>query len=112
MDQEKDKSIIYKNIQRYFENLHLHHIHCQKAYLYGSYAKGTFSPDSDIDLALVSANFSGDIIDDQVLLMKLRRTIDPRIEPYPFLPDEFTPDNPFVHEILETGEDVTHLLFK
>jgi hypothetical protein len=35
--------------------------------------------------------------------MKLRRTVDYRIEPHPFRPEDFTPDNPEVAEILRTG---------
>jgi predicted nucleotidyltransferase len=72
-------------------------------YLYGSYAKGNFHQDSDIDLAVVSGDFSGDIIDDTFQLMKLRRFVDNRIEPHPFLTEEFTDDNPMAREIMRTG---------
>ena len=48
------------------------------------FAKGTHSPESDIDIAVVADNFSGDPIEDAMLLMKLRRKIDYRIEPHPF----------------------------
>ena len=86
MDKTVDNNLIYKNIELYLLNLKRHDIHCQKVYLYGSYARGTFSNYSDIDLAIVSDDLTGDIIDDQVLLMKLCREIDSRIEPHPFLP--------------------------
>ena len=57
----------------------------RKAYLYGSSVRGNFNQDSDIDLAIVSDDFTGDVIDDGLLLMCLRRNIDSRIEPQPFL---------------------------
>ena len=42
----------------------------------GSYTKGTHSPESDIDIAVVADNFGGDPIEDAILLMKLRRKIE------------------------------------
>ena len=54
------------------------------AYLYGSFAKGTFNKWSDIDIAIVSSDFSGDLFEDRLSLMRLASTIDDRIEPRPF----------------------------
>ena len=56
----------------------------------------------DIDLAVVFREFE-DSFDMQVQLMKLRRKIDTRIEPHPFLESDFDDSNPLVHEILDTG---------
>lgn len=75
-----------------------------KAILYGSYSKGTQHNDSDI--AIVSSDFTGDRIEDQFLLMKYRRCVDLRIEPMPFRPEEFTLEDPFVKEIIETGIEI------
>jgi uncharacterized protein len=41
-------------------------------YLYGSYAKGNFDEESDIDIAVVADDFTGDIVEDIFKLMKLR----------------------------------------
>jgi len=41
------------------------------AYLYGSFAKGTFNKWSDIDIAIVSSDFSGDLFEDRLALMRL-----------------------------------------
>ena len=75
----------------------------EKVILYGSYSKGSQRKDSDIDVAVVSSDFSGDMMEDQLKLMKYRRSIDLRIEPMPFLPQEFNESNPFVKEIIQTG---------
>jgi hypothetical protein len=44
-----------------------------------------------------------DIIDTQIDLMKLRRKIDLRIEPHPFMTEDFNQSNPVVYEILKYG---------
>jgi len=73
------------------------------AYIYGSYIKGNFDEDSDIDIAVVSEDFTGDIVEDTFKLMKFRRKIDNRIEPHPFCLSDFNNKNPFIKEILQTG---------
>ncbi|HEY5510746.1 MAG TPA: nucleotidyltransferase domain-containing protein [Prolixibacteraceae bacterium] len=74
----------------------------RQAILFGSFAKGTNHDDSDIDIAIVVNNVV-DIIDTQIDLMKLRRKIDLRIEPHPFMIGDFNQNNPVVHEILKYG---------
>ena len=73
------------------------------AYLFGSQVKGTASEWSDIDLAVVSPDFSGDLISERLLLMKLAIQSDNRIEPRPFRPEDFDAADPLVDEILRTG---------
>jgi predicted nucleotidyltransferase len=74
--------------------------------LFGSYAKGNFNDDSDIDIAVVYKDY-GSLIDMQLELMRLRRKIDSRIEPHPFRESEFEISNPIVDEILKYGKDIT-----
>jgi uncharacterized protein len=74
--------------------------------LFGSYAKGNFNDDSDIDIAVVFKDY-GSLIDMQLELMRLRRKIDSRIEPHPFRESEFEISNPIVDEILKYGKDIT-----
>ncbi len=107
MDQKADKKRIYQIIHQYLRILKENNLNYTRVYLYGSYAKGNYKKDSDIDLAIVSDDFSGDVIDDQLLLMKLRRKVDLRIEPHPFLLEEFSTDDPYVKTIIETGEEIT-----
>lgn len=78
-------------------------INVRSAYLYGSYAKGSYTDDSDIDVAVVGDEFSGDKIEDTFMLMKIRRKVDNRIEPHPFRSEDFDISNPFVNEIVSTG---------
>ena len=73
--------------------------------LFGSYAKGNYNDDSDIDIAVVFKDYSS-LIDMQLELMRLRRKIDSRIEPHPFRENEFELSNPIVSEILEYGHEI------
>lgn len=77
-----------------------------KVILYGSYSRGVHDIDSDIDVAVISPDFTGDRTEDQFWLLQKRRDIDLRIEPMPFRPEDFVPDDPFVREIVETGLEV------
>ena len=74
-----------------------------KAYLFGSYAKGTQRDDSDNDIA-ISLVKKSDIIKSQIELMKLRRKINLNIEPHPFYFKDFNLSNPLAYEILKHGE--------
>ncbi len=74
----------------------------KKAYLFGSYAKGSQHPDSDIDIAIVLGKMD-DFFAVQMQLMRLRRDIDLRIEPHPIWEGDFNIQNPFAYEIEKTG---------
>ncbi|MBE0655511.1 MAG: nucleotidyltransferase domain-containing protein [Bacteroidales bacterium] len=74
----------------------------RQAFLFGSFAKGTYHDDSDIDVAIIVNNVA-DIIDAQIDLMKLRRKVDLRIEPHPFMIGDFNKSNPVANEILKYG---------
>lgn len=76
-----------------------------RIFLFGSYAKGNFNEDSDIDIAVVLNDYSN-LIDMQLELMRLRRKIDSRIEPHPFRKSEFEISNPIVSEILKYGQEI------
>ncbi len=75
----------------------------EAAYLYGSHAKGRAAEWSDIDLAVVSPDFSDDAFGERLALMQLALQIDDRIEPHPFLPEDFTINDPLVCEIRRSG---------
>ena len=71
--------------------------------LFGSYAKGTENEDSDIDIAIISDEFT-DIYDCMAVLMGMTWNIDARIEPHPITTEDYEKvANPFVKEIVDTG---------
>ena len=79
-----------------------------RAFIFGSYVKGTARDDSDIDLCFFSDSFKNQrSVDIMMKLMRLSRkypAID--IEPHVFPTSELENDNPFVKEILRTGREI------
>jgi len=93
-------------IERFLEELKKNNINIEQAVLFGSYAQGTFTTWSDIDLALVSSDFEGDRFKDRDKIRRIKLKISSDLEPIPYPPNEFTPDDPFVKQILKTGINV------
>ena len=73
-----------------------------KIILYGSYAKGTWREDSDIDVAVVVASIEGDFLDAATTLFKIGCEIDTRIEP--ILLEEKHDESGFLEEVVKHGE--------
>ena len=69
-------------------------------YLYGSYSKGNYRADSDIDIAVIVERLDDDYFKDTPLLWKLRRKISNLIEPVLLTEDM---DNPLYCDIRKTG---------
>ena len=86
MDQRQNESL---EICRSYLELASKVFSIKQAYLFGSYARGTPHPDSDIDLALVSSDFEE--IDEMALmriLYRMARHVNVKIEPIPLLENE------------------------
>ena len=69
-------------------------------YLYGSYSKGNYTEESDIDIAVVVEHLSDDYFEDTPLLWKLKRKISNLIEPVLLTEDI---NNPLYEDIHKTG---------
>lgn len=96
---------ILNSIEKYI-NLVNQHYKVDYIILFGSYAKGTDHDSSDIDIAIVSSDFSN-TFDDQIELMKLTIDVDLRIEPHAITTEEFNEvDTPFIDEIIKTGVEL------
>ncbi len=93
IDKVKDYSVLLKK-----------HLNFEKIYLYGSYAKNIYHPDSDIDVAIVVNHIEGDFFSIHPLLWKLRREIDDRIEP--ILIERKNDKSGFLQEIEKTGIEI------
>lgn len=102
---EKIDSIV-SIIKEYIQEVTHHNITIDKLYLFGSYANGTASDNSDIDVAIVSKNFMGDRFLDRRTIIPLRRKIDRRIEPIPYRPEDFSESDPLAAEILRNGIEI------
>lgn len=94
---------VKNTIDKYLTALREHNIPIKRAILFGSYAKGNYDDWSDIDLALVSDVFEGSRIKDRSKIRPITISISCDIEVLPYSTKDFTADDPFVKEILETG---------
>lgn len=98
-----DKAI-NSTIEKYIKLIREKYANIESAYLFGSFAKGKSTKDSDIDLALIFKKLDdAERFDIQVQLMLLASKVDLRIEPHPISHDVFYSGNAFVNEILKTG---------
>ncbi len=97
---------IVEKLKRFLGMLSASGLHVERAILFGSYAKGTGSTWSDIDIALVSKDFTGIGFYDRRRVNPFLIKVDSRIEPHPFKPEDFTEENPFVKEILKQGIEI------
>lgn len=104
-----NKKIIH-NTNKFIKRVHMSGIPVSRAYIFGSYAKGSAKSYSDIDVCVVSRKFGKDFIDEMVQLQMLSQDIDSRIEPIPIHPKDFeNPWNPLAHEVKKYGIELTKL---
>ncbi len=97
------KALIINSVKRFLYKLDEMGINIEAAYLYGSCVKGRQHKWSDIDIALISPDFSEDRFDERVRLTMIASEIDDRIEPVTYRPDNFIDEDPLVWEIKKEG---------
>jgi predicted nucleotidyltransferase len=96
-DEIRDKIEAYSQLVR-------ERYHPKMIVVYGSYARGTATENSDIDIAVFCDTLPGDHFENAAELFRLTRDIDLRIEP--ILIEADTVENRFYKEILKTGKIV------
>lgn len=74
---------------------------CIKVVLYGSYANGTPTQDSDIDIAVIFSNFSGNWLETSAQLWEDTEKINTKIEP--ILLDMSEDESGFCEHVIKTG---------
>ena len=99
MDKEINETII-----KYINLIREKYTDFEGVYVFGSYARGNPTLDSDIDLALIFKDLDDSLrFDIQVQLMLLASQIDTRLEPLPISLEDFYSGSPFAVEIKKTG---------
>lgn len=76
-------------VKKYLTEVRRLGIRVDRAYLFGSYAKGKIWEGSDMDVCIVSDDFGKDYLNDKMLLNRATLKIDPRIEPVAYSPIDF-----------------------
>lgn len=75
-------------INKYVNLLKQEGVEVSKVILFGSYAKGTAKPESDIDIAIISSQFGKNNLKEMMFLRRIALKIDSHIEPLPFSPKD------------------------
>ena len=95
---------IREEIKTYRDLLHQQGIKTEMIYVFGSQAIGKAKKWSDIDVGVISPNFSDDRQKERVKLMRLSQRINLAIEPHPFCPADFNnPYYPLAREVKKYG---------
>ena len=83
-------------------------IRVEKVFVYGSYARRQAHDYSDLDVAVVSADFEGGTERDYLILGRAALKVSPLIEAKPYRPKDLANLSPvdFLAEILRTGKKV------
>ena len=98
--------MILQDIKKLISELERENITIERAFLFGSHARGAATEWSDIDVALVSPVFSGSRFDDNCRIRKTKLRINSNLHTHPFTREDFL-DSPFVRdEILPHGIEV------
>ena len=95
-----DKGTALKNSKKYAVRVR-EQFPDSKIMLYGSYSNGEPTEDSDIDIAVIINNFTGNWLKTSAQLWRCTESIDTRIEPV--LLDEMNDQSGFCEYILQTG---------
>lgn len=74
----------------------------EKIVLFGSYIKGTYNENSDIDIAVIVNKINGDFLSEISKLYKMRRNIETGIEPVLLENDDNK--SGFLGDILKNGK--------
>lgn len=105
MDKKYNRSYAILKAQELAIELRKNNIHIWKMFLFGSFvSKGKNDLEwSDIDIAIISDDFSGSRFDDIMMLIPMSTKIDARIETHPFTREDFE-ESPFARdEIVKKG---------
>jgi predicted nucleotidyltransferase len=97
-----DKNDAVKISKRYVEKLKQNHIDVLDAWIFGSYARGDYHKDSDIDVALVLPENSVSF-DNDVRLMAMRKGEETMIEIHTYSQNDFSANIPIVGQIKQYG---------
>jgi len=101
---DREDGDVLKAINHFLEEVEGSDLRLASAYLYGSHAEGTAHPDSDIDVALISGDFTGDWLEDHKKIVGALLRSDSRIEPVRFHPEQFCDEHPLAWEIKTKGK--------
>jgi predicted nucleotidyltransferase len=100
-----DKGTVVKIIERFRQGIEARGIKAQKIILYGSQALGTSAAGSDIDVVIISDDFSGKSYWERVdILADVIYEISAPVEAVAMTPDEWKQGDSFIVDFARNGE--------
>ncbi|MFH1051681.1 MAG: nucleotidyltransferase domain-containing protein [bacterium] len=96
-----DKSEVIEKLRNYSKRIN-EISNPELIYLFGSYAKGNWHKDSDIDVAVIFDKLNVDRYDIMKKILRIRRDIDLKIEPIIF--EKGVDPSGFLQTIIDTAE--------
>ncbi|MEK7165910.1 MAG: nucleotidyltransferase domain-containing protein [Patescibacteria group bacterium] len=105
MDQKSLLSDAPENLlKRYKKVLKDNNVQVEQLILFGSFAKKTQHPASDLDVCVVSRDFGKDAFGEMIMLAKYASEVDTLIEPHPYSPADLADKwDPLAVEIRKHG---------
>ena len=100
------KSQVMQTVERFLKAALEKGVCIDRAFLFGSHARGEPRDDRDIDIAIISKDFSGNRILDAQPLDKLIWRIDVRIEPIALRPEDSNDNDPLAYQIIKHGIEI------
>lgn len=102
MDREYNREYALDKARQLASELSRNNIRILKMFLFGSFAtnSGQSLDWSDIDIAIVSDDFTGTRFNDNLRIMPISLKVDPRIETHPFTLEDFE-KSPFARDEIQ-----------
>jgi predicted nucleotidyltransferase len=100
-----NKAAAIKIAKQYVELCRELNLQIKKAFLFGSFAKGTASNDSDIDLLLVSDQFIPNSLENWKMLAPITAKLY-QVEPHPYPTKNYDKGDPFLAEIKKDSIEI------
>lgn len=94
---------LMKTVREFVRKVSDSGIRVEAVYLFGSHARKKAHKWSDIDVAIMSPDFSADLLEERIRLTRLSTDVDSRIEPVPFRPNDFVDEDPLAWTIRREG---------
>lgn len=101
-----DQKAAFELVKKYVEQCNKLNIHFNKVVVFGSTVKGSSHKYSDVDVLLVSDQFSDNSLDNWKALAPVTAKYY-NIEPHPYPTKSFIKGDPFLEEILKSGVEVS-----
>ncbi len=100
--QEKLKRV-KEQVKKYVLLLNKEGFPVEEAYIFGSFARGDFKDNSDIDVCIISPRLRTKWNENEAYLWTKTRFIDSRIEPIGYSPEDFRDGNIMAQMIKKEG---------